>query len=170
MSVQDQIAAAARRYGVPVEIALAVAEQESRFNQSARGTSGEIGMFQLMPGTASDLGVNPYTLEQNIEGGVRYLRQQYERFGDWNTAVRAYNAGPGGVQRSANAGLQYVAEVFGRVPGWLGFGGPEAAAPGGPMVIASDPLELRAPLGVDGNAWFLGGLVVAAALAIAAAR
>lgn len=96
-SIQEQIISAAYRWGVDPEVALAVAEQESGFNQGARGASGEIGVFQLMPGTAAGLGVNPYDLQGNIDGGVRYLDQQYQRFGSWELALAAYNAGPGRV-------------------------------------------------------------------------
>lgn len=99
MTVQEQIAAAAQRYGVSPALALAVARRESSFNQAARGSSGEVGVMQLMPATAAELGVNPYDLGANIDGGVRYLRQQFDRFGDWGLAVAAYNAGPGNVSR-----------------------------------------------------------------------
>ena len=93
MYTQDLIASIATRYGVPVDIALAVAYHESRYNQSAVGSSGEIGVYQIMPGTAVELGIDPRILEQNIEGGIRYLRGQYDRFGNWADALAAYNAG-----------------------------------------------------------------------------
>src|SRR4051812_21972426 len=88
-SISDDIASAASRYNVPPSVALAVAQRESGLNQNARGTSGEIGVFQLMPGTASDLGVNPSDLAQNIDGGVRYLSQMFQKFGDWRLALEA---------------------------------------------------------------------------------
>lgn len=97
--VKAQISATASAAGVPPSIALAVAQQESSFNQSARGAAGEIGVFQLMPGTAASLGVNPTDLTQNIQGGVNYLAQMYAQFGDWPTALAAYNAGPGNVSK-----------------------------------------------------------------------
>jgi len=78
---------------------LALARQESSLNPQAIGASGEIGLFQLKASTAADLGVNPWDVAQNIEGGLRYLREQYDRFGNWATALVAYNAGPGAVQR-----------------------------------------------------------------------
>ena len=99
MSIQSTISQVANRYGVPPEIAVSVARRESNFNQAAIGTSGEVGMFQLMPGTAADLGVDPSNLSENIDGGVRYLREQFDRFGSWDLALAAYNAGPGNVSK-----------------------------------------------------------------------
>lgn len=71
--------------------------------------------MQLMPGTARELGVDPYDWRQNVEGGIRYLRQQYDRFGSWDLAVAAYNAGPGAVasgQIPAST-LYYMQDIVG---------------------------------------------------------
>lgn len=116
-TTHEIIANAAYRYNVPVEIALAVAKRESNFNQSAIGSSGEIGVFQLMPGTAVGLGVDPRDLNQNIDGGVRYLREQFDRFGNWDQALAAYNAGPGNVLRGTvpDRTWKYVEDVLGTV-------------------------------------------------------
>ena len=76
----------------------AVVWQESRWNPAARSRAGAIGLAQLMPGTARDLGVDPRDPIQNLAGGARYLRQQLNRFdGDVEKALAAYNAGPGRV-------------------------------------------------------------------------
>ena len=56
--------------------------------------------MQLMPATAASLGVsNAYDPEQNIKGGVKYLKQMYDQFGSYDLALAAYNAGPGAVQK-----------------------------------------------------------------------
>lgn len=111
----------AKAYGVREELALSVAMQESRFSQNVRSCAGAIGVMQLMPGTARQLGVDPYDLEDNIKGGVKYLKDQLIRFeGNETLAAAAYNAGP--ARASLQAGRvpnipetqTYVREIFGR--------------------------------------------------------
>jgi soluble lytic murein transglycosylase-like protein len=90
---------AATRHGVPADLFLRLVQQESGWNPTARSNKGAIGLAQLMPQTAQGLGVNPLIPEQNLEGGARYLRAQYEAFGNWRLALAAYNAGPGAVAK-----------------------------------------------------------------------
>jgi len=90
---------AAARNGVPEDLFLRLIQQESGWNANARSHKGALGLAQLMPGTARGLGVDPYDVAQNLEGGARYLRTQYETFGTWRLALAAYNAGPGAVQK-----------------------------------------------------------------------
>ncbi|MER9580915.1 lytic transglycosylase domain-containing protein [Mesorhizobium sp. M0276] len=83
------------RQGVDPNFAMAIAEQESRFRQSARSGVGAIGVMQLMPGTAAELGVNPYDTRDNIRGGVKYIKSLQGMFGNRTDLVAAgYNAGP----------------------------------------------------------------------------
>lgn len=86
--------AAARRHGVPEDLFLRLVQQESGWNPNAVSHKGATGLAQLMPDTARRLGVNPTDPHQNLEGGARYLRMMYDRFGDWKLALAAYNAGP----------------------------------------------------------------------------
>jgi soluble lytic murein transglycosylase-like protein len=91
---------AATKYGVDPILVRAVAWQESRFRGSAVSPKGAIGVMQLMPNTASWLGVNPHDPRDNIFGGVAYLGTLLDRFGgDVRLALAAYNAGPEAVTR-----------------------------------------------------------------------
>lgn len=91
--------AAAERHNVPQDLFLRLVNQESRWNHKAVSHAGAIGLAQLMPGTAAGLRVDPHVPSQNLEGGARYLRKQYDTFGDWRLALAAYNAGPGAVKK-----------------------------------------------------------------------
>jgi len=84
--------------------------QESRWNPQAVSPKGAMGLAQLMPATARDLGVNPADPVQNLTGGARYLRYLLDQFGgDVEKALAAYNAGPGRVQRAG--GVPAIAET-----------------------------------------------------------
>ena len=101
--------AAARRHGVPEDLFLRVIQTESGWNPRAVSPKGARGLAQLMPGTAAMLGVNPDDPLPNLDGGARYLRAQYDRFGSWRLARAAYNAGPEAVTR--HAGVPPFAET-----------------------------------------------------------
>ncbi|MDA7430756.1 lytic transglycosylase domain-containing protein [Primorskyibacter aestuariivivens] len=90
---------AARRYGVPEDLFLRLVQQESGWNPTAKSHKGAFGLAQLMPATARALGVDPKDPAQNLDGGARYLSQQYRKFGTWRLALAAYNAGPGAVEK-----------------------------------------------------------------------
>ncbi|MFT5868421.1 MAG: soluble lytic murein transglycosylase-like protein [Paracoccaceae bacterium] len=95
----DMARSAARRHGVPEDLFLRLVTQESNWNQNALSHRGAMGLAQLMPGTARYLGVNPTDPAENLEGGARYLAEQYRTFGSWRLALAAYNAGPGAVEQ-----------------------------------------------------------------------
>jgi soluble lytic murein transglycosylase-like protein len=98
--VAAAIANASSRHAVSPHLIEAVAWRESRFRQNASSSAGAVGVMQLMAGTAKDLGVNRYDLDQNVSGGAAYLRAMLQRYGgDLTLALAAYNAGPGAVDR-----------------------------------------------------------------------
>lgn len=90
---------AARRHGVPEDLFLRLVQQESGWNPKAKSHKGAYGLAQLMPATARSLGVDRTDPAENLEGGARYLKQQYRTFGSWRLALAAYNAGPGAVKK-----------------------------------------------------------------------
>jgi len=93
--IRQMVADEARRQGVDPNFAMAIAEQESRFRQSAVSAVGARGVMQLMPATAAKLGVNPYDLQGNIRGGVAYLKQIMGMYpGRLDLVAAGYNAGP----------------------------------------------------------------------------
>jgi hypothetical protein len=85
--------------GVDPAITLSIAKAESGFRHEARSSRGAVGVFQLMPSTARRMGLNPYSLDDNIKGGVMYYKSMYKMFGSVELALAAYNAGPGNVKK-----------------------------------------------------------------------
>ncbi|MCT8328858.1 lytic transglycosylase domain-containing protein [Acidimangrovimonas sediminis] len=110
--------AAAERHGIPVDLFLRLVQRESGWNPTAVSHKGAQGLAQLMPETARRLGVDPADPSQNLDGGARYLRMMYDRFGDWRLALAAYNAGPEAVTK--HGGVPPYAETQGYVKGILG--------------------------------------------------
>ena len=150
--------------GIDPNIAKAVAMQESGGRQDVVSPAGAIGTFQLMPDTAKELGVDPHDLDQNIRGGIQYLKQMHDRYGgNWDRALYAYNWGPGNMDAYLQTGkgldgrpmpsetLNYVPGVRGRLSGAQqpavagGYGG---GAGGMPMI----PLQALTLPGAAGEA------------------
>ena len=99
-SYDDLINSAAQQHNVDPDLIRSVIQNESAGKRLAKSPKGAVGLMQLMPGTARDLGVDPTDPEQNIQGGTRLLRQLQDRYGgDLKLALAAYNAGPGAVER-----------------------------------------------------------------------
>jgi len=85
--------------GVDPAITLSIAKTESGYRHEARSAHGAVGVFQLMPSTARRMGLNPYSLDDNIKGGIMYYKSMYKMFGSMELAIAAYNAGPANVKR-----------------------------------------------------------------------
>jgi soluble lytic murein transglycosylase-like protein len=112
----------ARHYGLPIEFVRAIVEQESGWHRRALSPKGAVGLMQLMPDTAKDLGVaDPRDLNQNVSGGIRLLTWLTKRFhGDLRLVAAAYYAGTGVVDarglKYANPDVvTYVASIRSRV-------------------------------------------------------
>jgi soluble lytic murein transglycosylase-like protein len=99
--VEKSVQQSAAKYRLAPELIRGVIRAESNFQVDAVSSAGAKGLMQLMPETAKELGVtNPFDIQQNIDGGARYLRQMLDRFGgDLKQALAAYNAGPGAVEQ-----------------------------------------------------------------------
>lgn len=98
-TVKATIVKHAIEMGVDPAIALSIAKTESGYRHSAQSSHGAVGVFQLMPSTARRMGLNPYSLNDNIKGGIMYYKMMYKMFGSMELALAAYNAGPGNVKK-----------------------------------------------------------------------
>ena len=99
--LKDVIDSCAEKYNVDSELIRAMIQVESGWNTEAVSNKGAQGLMQLMPATAKGLGVtNPMDPEQNVEGGVKYLKSMLNKYnGNIILALAAYNAGPGAVDK-----------------------------------------------------------------------
>jgi soluble lytic murein transglycosylase-like protein len=164
MTIQERIRITANQYGVPPEVALAVANRESGFNQGAMGAKGEIGVYQLMPSTAREVGVNASDLGDNITGGIAYLKQQFDKFGDWGKALAAYNAGASMVSKGKipQSTKDYVSSIVGSLGNWSGGGNVVSNSYVPELTVGESSLQLgvaEGDMGIVVVAGLVAGLV-----------
>lgn len=113
--VKDKIVKHSVEMGVDPAIALSLAKAESGFRHDSRSPHGAVGVFQLMPGTAKRLGVNPYHIDGNIRGGLMYYKMLYKMFGSNELALAAYHTGPAYVlkhKRPAPCSKNYISTIM----------------------------------------------------------
>lgn len=101
--------AAATKHGIPPDLFLRLVQQESGWNAAALSIKGARGLAQLMPDTARLVGADIDDPRSNLDGGARYLKMMYDRFGNWRHALAAYNAGPMAVEK--HGGIPPYAET-----------------------------------------------------------
>ena len=135
--ISNYLEQVAKRESLDPDLLHVVIAQESSFFPCAVSHKGAMGMMQLMPATAADLGVvNPLDAEENIDGGARYLSYLLERFGgDLRLALAAYNAGPTSVENYRGVPpfpetVNYVSRILRRLPAETGKPAPRSTPPG----------------------------------------
>jgi soluble lytic murein transglycosylase-like protein len=168
--ISNQIVQTATSYGVDPRLALEVAMKESSLNPNVPDSSaGAIGIFQLEPPTAAQLGVDPRDPMQNIDGGIRYLSQLIAKYaGNVAEALAAYDWGPGNMDKALAAhGItwmqyapletqDYVQTILGNVSGQYSF---SVGAPSTPGIdsTATDQASAIPDIAASGNLWWIIG-------------
>lgn len=139
--IDSSIVMAAARHNVDPNLVRAVVKVESNFNSNAVSRKGAMGLMQLMPSTARQLNVkNPFDPDQNVDAGVRHLKQLLENYGgDVNLTLAAYNAGSGAVARSSGVPRFAETQNYVRRITNLYYGGFDLS-PSGPM---HDPVRVQ---------------------------
>jgi soluble lytic murein transglycosylase-like protein len=139
--IDASIVMAAARHNVDPNLVRAVVKVESNFNSNAVSRKGAMGLMQLMPSTARSLNVkNPFDPQQNVDAGVRHLKQLLENYGgDVNLTLAAYNAGSGAVARSSGVPRFAETQNYVRRITNLYYGGFDL----GPSGPARDPVRVQ---------------------------
>jgi soluble lytic murein transglycosylase-like protein len=170
--ISDLIISTATSYGFDPRLALEVGMKESSLNPNVPDSpAGAIGIFQLMPATAAELGVNPRDPAQNIDGGVRYLVQLVAKYaGNVAEALAAFDWGPGNMDKAIAAHgagwmnyapietQDYVQTILGNVSGQYSFsvGTPGQSIPGIDST-ATDQASAAPDIAASGNMWWIIG-------------
>jgi hypothetical protein len=179
-SLQSIVSAAAAANGVPPAIAFAQVQQESSWNPNAyNAKSGATGLFQLEPATAAQLGVTNLTdPTQNANGAMQYMAQLYAEYGDWGTALAAFDWGMGNVNKSQAAnGSGWLSsapsETQNYVSSILGAAGMDTSSSVTPASVANGVTEYvqnllpdDSPIGTAVSANPMGTAVLAGAAAL----
>lgn len=159
MDYRELVAAKAEQYGIPVNLAMRWVMTESGFDEGAVSHRGAAGLTQIMPDTAQDpgYGVTPITPDErfdpeaNLDFGMQYLRAMHDKFGSWDLALAAYNAGATAVSRAGGVPdfeetQGYVRKILGDHP--IAQGG-NPAKPGEGMVTGEGIYGLMGDLEKD---------------------
>ncbi len=139
--IDSAIEEAAARHNVDPNLVRAVVKVESNFNPNAVSRKGAMGLMQLMPSTARQLKVNnPFDPEQNVDAGVRHLKQLLESYGgDIKLTLAAYNAGAGAVARSSGVPRYAETQNYVRRITNLYYGGSASS----PSEVSHDPVRVQ---------------------------
>jgi hypothetical protein len=138
---------AAQRYGLDPNVFERQIQQESGFNPTIRSPAGAVGIAQIMPATARGWGVNPLDPKASLDAAARNMASYVKKYGSYENALRAYNAGPGAIQASKGYAEtnNYVRTILGgRSPSTSGVGSGGGGGGGGrtvttPKHLAFDP-------------------------------
>lgn len=127
-NVQQALVNASVQYGVPLSLLQAVAQTESSYNPNAVSSAGAQGLMQIMPSNDASLNLsNPFDVQQSANAGAQMLAQLYQQYGNWNTALIAYNEGSGNLaSQGVFPASQAYADTILSDAGMLGTMGPPA--------------------------------------------
>ena len=157
-SVSVALQSASAQTGVPLSLLQALAAKESSNNPAAVSPAGAQGLLQLMPATGASLGVtDPFDVNQNALAGAQYLQSLYNQYGDWQTALIAYNEGPGNLatQGAFPSSQAYATSI-------LSAAGVSDSSPSG--LPDTGTLDLSSVIDLSGGTtnWALWGLAIGA--------